>query len=96
MYRYDENYEHLKFTPIYPSDPTDPIGMEVDFGDGGVANPPTSPENSPPSSDSEDDEIDTVLSMNLGSTDTSPFEGRSKAEFCIPAQNWPLNFGLGL
>ena len=45
---------------------------------------------------SQDDEIDTVLSLNLGSTDTSPFEGGSKAEFCIPAREWPLNFGLGL
>jgi len=44
----------------------------------------------------QDSEIGTVLSVHLGSADTSPFEGAAKAEFCIPAQNWPLHFGLGL
>ncbi len=44
---------------------------------------------------SEDAEITTVLHVNLESLDTDAFEGRSSAKYCIPARDFPLQFGLG-
>jgi len=44
----------------------------------------------------QDSDIDTSLAMNLGEADSDLFAGRSTAQFCIPARDWPLQFGLGL
>lgn len=45
----------------------------------------------------EDNSIDTTLEMSLdGASNRQPFSGRSKASFCIAAQDWPLSFGLGI
>jgi len=43
----------------------------------------------------QDSVIETVVAMNLGEADSELFEGRSTAKFCIPAEDWPLSFGLG-
>ncbi len=45
---------------------------------------------------SEDSEIETVLNINLESVESEPFQGRSSASYCIPARDFPLQFGLGI
>jgi hypothetical protein len=45
---------------------------------------------------SQDSEVETVLNINLDSVDTEPFQGGSTASYCIPARDFPLQFGPGL
>ena len=44
----------------------------------------------------EDLEVETTLNINLGSADAEPFQGKSTASYCIPARDFPLQFGQGL